>query len=43
MRARIEESGLRPIGSTPEEFAAFIERDFAFFEKAIRAAHIEPQ
>jgi tripartite-type tricarboxylate transporter receptor subunit TctC len=43
MRARIEESGLRPIGSTPEEFAAFIERDFAFFEKAIRAAKIEPQ
>lgn len=43
MRTRIEESGLRPIGSTPEEFAAFIERDFAFFEKAIRAAKIEPQ
>jgi tripartite-type tricarboxylate transporter receptor subunit TctC len=43
MRARIEESGLRPIGSTPTEFAAFIERDFAFFEKAIRAARIEPQ
>ena len=43
MRARIEDSGLRPIGSTPEEFAAFIERDFAFFEKAIRAAKIEPQ
>jgi tripartite-type tricarboxylate transporter receptor subunit TctC len=34
---------LRPIGSTPEEFAAFIERDSAFFEKAIRAAKIEPQ
>jgi tripartite-type tricarboxylate transporter receptor subunit TctC len=43
MRARIEESGLRPIGSTPEEFAAFIERDYAFFEKAIRVAKIEPQ
>ncbi len=43
MRTRIEESGLRPIGSTPEEFAAFIERDFVFFEKAIRAAKIEPQ
>lgn len=41
--ARITESGLRPIGSTPEEFAAFIERDFAFFEKAIRAAKIVPQ
>lgn len=43
MRARITESGLRPIGSTPEEFAAFIERDYVFFEKAIRAAKIEPQ
>ncbi len=43
MRTRIEESGLRPIGSTPEEFTAFIERDYAFFEKAIRAAKIEPQ
>jgi len=43
VRTRIEEAGLRPIGSTPEEFAAFIERDFAFFEKAIRAARIEPQ
>ena len=43
MRTRITESGLRPIGSTPEEFAAFIERDYAFFEKAIRTAKIEPQ
>ena len=43
MRTRIEESGLRPIGSTPEEFAVFIERDYAFFEKAIRAAKIEAQ
>lgn len=43
MRIRIEESGLRPIGSTPEEFTKFIERDYAFFEKAIRAAKIEPQ
>lgn len=43
VRTRIEESGLRPIGSTPEEFAVFLDRDFAFFEKAIRAARIEPQ
>jgi tripartite-type tricarboxylate transporter receptor subunit TctC len=43
VRARITEAGLRPIGSTVEEFTAFIERDFAFFEKAIRAAKIEPQ
>ena len=43
MRTRVEEAGLRPIGSTPEAFAAFIERDFAFFEKAVKAAKIEPQ
>jgi len=43
MRSRIEDAGLRPIGSTPEEFAVFIERDFAFFEKVIREAKIEPQ
>jgi tripartite-type tricarboxylate transporter receptor subunit TctC len=43
IRQRIEEAGLRPIGSSIEEFTAFLERDFAFFEKAIRAAKIEPQ
>ena len=43
MLSRIEDAGLRAIGSTPEEFASFIERDFVFFEKAIRAAKIEPQ
>ena len=43
MHAYIEKSGLRPVGSAPEDFAAFIERDYAFFEKAIRAAKIEPQ
>ena len=43
MRTRVEDSGLRPVGSTPEEFAAFIDRDFAFFEKAVKAAKIEPQ
>ena len=43
MRTRITDAGLRPIGSSVEEFTAFIERDFAFFEKAIRSAKIEPQ
>ena len=43
MRTRVEEAGLRVIGSTPEEFATFIERDFVFFEKAVKAAKIEPQ
>ncbi|MBM3342331.1 MAG: tripartite tricarboxylate transporter substrate binding protein [Betaproteobacteria bacterium] len=43
MRTRIEEAGLRPIGSSVDEFTAFIERDFAFFEKAIRTAKIEAQ
>jgi len=34
---------LRSIGSTPEEFTAFIEKDLAFFAKTLREAKIEPQ
>lgn len=42
-KQRFDEAGLIPIGSTPEEFAAFIEKDLAFFSQAVRAAKIEPQ
>lgn len=38
-----DDAGLRPVGSTPEEFATFIEKDYAFFAKALKAAKIEPQ
>jgi tripartite-type tricarboxylate transporter receptor subunit TctC len=43
MKAYFDEVGLIPVGSTPEEFAAFIDRDFAFFSKLLRDAKIEPQ
>jgi tripartite-type tricarboxylate transporter receptor subunit TctC len=43
IRTRIDEAGFRAIGSTPVEFAAFIERNYVFFEKALRAAKIEAQ
>jgi tripartite-type tricarboxylate transporter receptor subunit TctC len=42
-RAYFNEVGLVPVGSTPEEFAAFIDKDFAFFTKLLRDAKIEPQ
>jgi tripartite-type tricarboxylate transporter receptor subunit TctC len=43
IRKVFDDAGLRPIGSTPEEFAAFIEKDYAFFTKALHDAKIEPQ
>jgi tripartite-type tricarboxylate transporter receptor subunit TctC len=43
LRARIGEAGLRAIDSNIKEFTALIKRDFALFEKAIRAARIKPQ
>jgi len=42
-KLRFDEVGLVPVGSTPEEFAVFIEKDLAFFTKVIRDAKIEPQ
>ena len=42
-KSRFNEVGLEPVGSAPEEFAAFIEKDLAFFRKALRDAKIEPQ
>ena len=43
IRKIFDDAGLRPVGSTPEEFAAFIQKDLAFFTKALRDAKIEPQ
>jgi tripartite-type tricarboxylate transporter receptor subunit TctC len=43
IRKIFDDAGLRPIGSTPEEFTAFIEKDLAFFAKALRDARIDPQ
>jgi tripartite-type tricarboxylate transporter receptor subunit TctC len=43
IRKIFDDAGLRPVGSAPEEFAAFIQKDLAFFTKALRDAKIEPQ
>jgi tripartite-type tricarboxylate transporter receptor subunit TctC len=43
IRKVFDDAGLRPVGSTPEEFTAFIEKDLAFFARALRDAKIEPQ
>ena len=43
IRQRFLDVGLMPVGSAPEEFAAFMQRDLAFYTKLIRGAGIEPQ
>ena len=42
-KARFEEVGLVPVGSTPEEFAVFLAKDLAFFTKLLHDAKIEAQ
>ena len=43
IKQRFQDAGLMPVGSKPEEFATYIQRDLAFYTKLIRAAGIEPQ
>ena len=43
IKQRFQDAGLMTVGSMPEEFAAFIQRDLAFYTKLIRGAGIEPQ
>jgi tripartite-type tricarboxylate transporter receptor subunit TctC len=43
MRARLEELGYDPVGSTPEEFAARIKVEIETWAKVIRAAHLKPE
>jgi tripartite-type tricarboxylate transporter receptor subunit TctC len=43
IKQRFQDAGLMTVGSTPAEFAAFIQRDLAFYTKLIRGAGIEPQ
>jgi tripartite-type tricarboxylate transporter receptor subunit TctC len=43
IKQRFNDVGLVPVGSTPDEFAAHIQRDLAFFTKLISGAGIEPQ
>jgi tripartite-type tricarboxylate transporter receptor subunit TctC len=41
VRAKIEEQGARPIGDTPEQFQAFINREIARWGEVIRKADIQ--
>ena len=43
VKSQVLATGSYVAADTPEEFAAFIEKDLAFFRKAIRDAKIEPQ
>jgi tripartite-type tricarboxylate transporter receptor subunit TctC len=43
LKARIAAEGGAPVGNTPEEFSAFIQRDTETFAKLVKAAGIEPQ
>ncbi|MCC7483443.1 MAG: tripartite tricarboxylate transporter substrate binding protein [Burkholderiales bacterium] len=43
MKGRLDELGLVPVASTPQEFAAFIDREIALYAKIVKAAKIEPQ
>ena len=41
-RQRLLEQGAAPVGSTPEQFAAYIQRELAKWGKVIRAANVRP-
>ena len=43
VRKVFESNGLEIVGGTPEAFAAFIQRDFAFYGRVAKEAKIEPQ
>jgi tripartite-type tricarboxylate transporter receptor subunit TctC len=42
-KERFAAINLEPVGSTPEEFAAFIKADLEKYAKIAKAAKIEPQ
>lgn len=41
-RQRLLEQGAAPVGSTPEQFAGYIQRELAKWGKVIRAANVRP-
>jgi tripartite-type tricarboxylate transporter receptor subunit TctC len=43
VQKKLEEMGSRPIGTSPEEFAALIKSDVAKFAQIIRTAGVQPQ
>jgi len=40
VQARLRNAGAEPVGSTPEEFTAFIARDYEKWSRVIKAANI---
>jgi tripartite-type tricarboxylate transporter receptor subunit TctC len=42
VRERFAQMGVEAVGSTPEEFAAFIKEDFARWQRVVQAAGIKP-
>jgi len=40
VRARLERDGIEPIGSTPQEFAAFLDREITKWQEVVQAAGI---
>jgi tripartite-type tricarboxylate transporter receptor subunit TctC len=43
LKAQLERLGLITLGSTPAEFAKFVQDDMAFQAKLFQAANIQPQ
>ena len=43
VRARLTAEGLRPIGSTPEELAAYFKRENIKYAKVIKAANVQAE
>jgi tripartite-type tricarboxylate transporter receptor subunit TctC len=43
MKQRLDDLGLVPVASTPEEFAKFVEREIALHARIAKAAKMEPQ
>ena len=41
LRARFLDQGAEPVGNTPEQYTAFIEREIAKWAKVIKAAGIK--
>jgi len=43
MKAKLDDLGLIPVASTPDEFAKFVEREIELHARIAKAAKMEPQ
>ncbi len=43
IRARFDQMGVEPMGTTPEEAARFLETEIAKWAKVITAANVKPE